>query len=71
MIGLALHMFFKIFAMAKICGIGHDHQAPFQVVVVLLVLAVLIPIADIRQKQTTIWPMHLTPQIFLQILDPL
>ena len=34
--------FFKIFAMAKIHRIGHDHQAPFQVVALVVVLIVVV-----------------------------
>ena len=65
-----LGMQFAVFAMAKIRRIGHDHQAPFQVLV--LVLVVLgISSSDTRRKQTTTWPIYPRPPIFLQILDPL
>ena len=62
-----------VFAMAKIRRIGHDHQAPFQVLVlvVLVVLVLGISSGDTRRKQTTTWPIYLRPPIFLQILDPL
>ena len=63
---------FIIFAMAQICRIGHDHQAPFQVLLVLvLVLLLGISSGDTRRKLTTTWPIYPRPPIFLQILDPL
>ena len=57
--------------MAKIGRIGHDHQALFQILhVVVLVVLLLISGGDTRQKQTTTWPIYLRPPRFLKILDP-
>ena len=58
-----------IFAMAKIRRIGHDHQAPFWHVVVVLVVEV--SSGDAKRKQAATCTIHLGPPIFLQILDPL
>ena len=61
-----------LFAMAKIQKIGHDHQAPFWLVVVCIVLlycCIGISSGDTRQKQATTWPIYLGPPIFLQILN--
>ena len=61
-----------IFAMAQICIIAHDHQAPFWfVVVVLLLLFLQGQTVTQGKKQTTTWPIYLMPPIFLPILDPL
>ena len=43
--------FFFFFAMAKIRRIGHDHHAPFQDLVVLVVVLVVISSGDARRKQ--------------------
>ena len=50
---IAQHIAYRkalIFAMAKIRRIGHDHHAPFQDLVLVLVLFV-ISSGDARQKQ--------------------
>ena len=43
--------------MAQTRRIGHDHQAPFQVVVVG------ISSGDTRLKQTNTWPINLRPNV--------
>ena len=56
------------FAMAKIRRIGHDHQASFwHVVVVVLDVSS----GDTKRKQAATCTIHLGPPLFLQILDPL
>ena len=56
----------SIFAMALICRIGHDHQAPWVVLVLVLFQAV-----TRGEQKTTTWPIYLRLPILLQILDPL
>ena len=68
---LDYHRFFLIYtffflAIAMIRRNGHDHQAPFWLVVVLVVG---ISSGVMRQKQATTWPIYLGPPIFLQILS--
>ena len=59
-----------VFAMAQIRRIGHNHQTPFwHLVGVLLLLD--ISNGDAKQKQAALCTIHLGPQIFLQILNPL
>ena len=58
------------FAMAKIRRMGHDHQAPFWHLVVLLLL-LEVSSGDAKRKQAATCTIHLGPPIFLQILDPL
>ena len=60
-----------VFAMAQIRRIGHDHQALFWHVLVLLVLVVEVSSADAKRKQAATCTIHLGPPIFLQIPDPL
>ena len=57
-----------LFAMAKIRRIGHDHQAPFQV---LVVVHLLISSGDRRQKQTTTWPTYLRTHFLCADSGPL
>ena len=62
-----LHLVIFIFAMAQIHRIGHDHQAPFWCVVLVLVLgykAVTRGENKLPHGQYT-----LDPQYFLQILN--
>ena len=47
----------SFFARAQICRIGHDHQAPFWVVLLVVLL-------DTRQKQTITRQVYLRPPIF-------
>ena len=56
--------------MAKIRRIGHDHQAPFWHLLVL-VLLLEVSSGDAKRKQAATCTIHLGPPIFLQILDPL
>ena len=54
-----------VFAIAKIRRIGHDHQAPFRVLIVLGISS-----GDTRRKQTTTWPIYLRPPIFFTDSGP-
>ena len=62
-----LHVSLFFFAIAKIQRIGHDHQAPFWLVVLYCNLG--ISSGNTRRKQATTWPIYLGPPIFLQILN--
>ena len=61
----------NIFAMTKIQRIGHDHQAPFWHLVLVLLLLVDVSSGDAKRKQAATCSLHLEPPIFLQILDSL
>ena len=56
-----------LFAMAMIQRIGHDHQASFWHV---LVLVLDVTSSDANRKQAATCRIHLGHPIFLQILDP-
>ena len=57
----------NVLAMAKIRRIGHDHQAPFWHLLVVLVVG--ISSGDTRQKHATTYTIYFGPPIFLQILN--
>ena len=67
--GFVFNPLFVVFAMAKIRRIGHDHEAPFWHLLVVLLLEV--SSGDAKRKQAATCTIHLGPPIFLQILDPL
>ena len=57
--------------MAKIRRIGHDHQALFWHLVLVVVVLLDVSSGDAERKQAAICTIHLGPPIFVQILDPL